>query len=47
MLELCNYRRIGNDHGALLTETKFYRLLYLTEETLVELDCPDGKLREK
>jgi hypothetical protein len=32
--------------GIIMQETKYYRLIYLTERTHVELDCPDGKVRD-
>lgn len=32
--------------GTFMTETKYHRLIYLTERTRVELDCPDEKIRD-
>ena len=46
MLTLCNYKKIGMTSGTFITETKHYRLVYLTQQTTVNLDCPDGKIRE-
>jgi hypothetical protein len=46
MLYLCNYKKVGMINGTFMTETKYHRLLYLTERTQVEIDCPDGRIRD-
>jgi hypothetical protein len=46
MLELCNYQKVGTVNGTYLTETKYFRLMYLAERQQVDLDCPDGKVRD-
>ena len=45
-LKLCNFKKLGSKTGIYLTNTPFKRLLYLTESTKVELDCPGGKIRD-
>lgn len=47
MLKLCNYKRVRTTDGITLTELKNIRLAFFPEETVVELDCPDGKVRDK
>lgn len=46
MLVLCNYKKVGLTNGIYMTETRYYRIIYLTEKTQVELDCPDGRIRD-
>ena len=46
ILILCNFKRLGITRGLFLTETSENRLLYLMEETTVELNCPDGRVRD-
>jgi hypothetical protein len=47
MLYLCNYKKVGMLNGTVMTETRYHRLIYLTEITQVELDCPDGRVRDR
>ena len=47
MLKLCNFRRLGTTNGIYLANTANDRLIYLTQETVVELSCPEGKIRDK
>jgi len=45
IIKLCNFKKLGTNHGTYVTNAPEGRLIYLTDETYVELDCPDGKLR--
>ena len=47
IIHLCNFRKFGTKTGIYLANTPQNRLLYLTNTTQVELDCPDGKIRDK
>ena len=47
IIQLCNFRKFGTKTGIYLANTPQNRLLYLTNTTQVELDCPDGKIRDK
>ena len=46
MLNLCNYKRVGKQNGTIMTELRDTRLIYLSEKTTVEMDCPDKKVRD-
>jgi len=45
VFKLCEFRKFGTDTGIHLTETEHNRILYVSEETMVHLNCPDGRIR--
>lgn len=47
LLTLCNFNKLGTTSGIFTSTTPRHRLLYLAEVTQVELNCPDGKVRDK
>ena len=47
MLTYCNHKKIGVEKGIFTTETQNYRLIFFSEETQVEIGCPDGRTRDK
>ena len=47
MLNLCNYHKLGIDKGIYVKDTSYYRLVYFTELTQIELNCPDRNIRDK
>ena len=47
ILYLCNFKKAGMSNGIFLSENNERRLIYFTNATLVELDCPTGKIRDR
>ena len=47
MLSLCNYHKLGIDKGIYVKDTSYYRLVYFTELTQIELNFPDRNIRDK
>jgi hypothetical protein len=41
MLEICNYKKIGQLKDTFVVETDKHRLVYFSEQTKVSLDCPE------
>ena len=46
ILELCNFQKLGTTQGIHMTNIGRNRLVYFTKETVVTLNCPDGKIRD-
>ena len=46
MLKFCNYEKIGEINDSVIINTQKNRLAYFTTRTRVELDCPDGKVKD-
>jgi len=46
MINLCNYKKVGGTTEIHMSETPYYRLIHLPNLTQVELDCPEGKIRD-
>ena len=47
MLQLCNYKRVGMLNSTIMTELEDIRLIHFAETTSIELNCPNGKVRDK
>lgn len=46
VLELCNFKRLGNPKGIYVTNTPQNRLLYVSEPTPIKLNCPETRIKD-
>jgi len=46
MLQLCNYKKVGQISDIFVTETENYRLVHFSKRTKVTLDCPEKQVRD-
>ena len=46
MSETCNYHKVGNINDTIVTQTDKHRFIYFSDETSVDLDCPNKQVRD-
>ena len=46
MMEICNYKKVGQTNDTFVVETDQHRLVYFSERTRVSLDCPKKQVRD-
>ena len=46
ILLLCNFKKLGLNNGLYLTSNSRDRLIYALEKTDIQLNCPEGKVRD-